>query len=133
MEEYKMSSQMSLSDEREILPNLADKSTAAQSPEQAFDKSGDPRLSCIRAYEELSLRQPDPLRACLAVVNCGLMDFVAQYHTIIEDALSNGAKSLSDLRQLSSAMDCYLKLVRQTDRFAQMEIRLREDTKHEVA
>jgi hypothetical protein len=62
----------------------------------------------------------------MALVNSGLLDFSEHYRTIIADAFSHGIKTLADLRQIASAMDGYLKLVRQTDRFAQMEIRMRE-------
>jgi hypothetical protein len=131
-EEFRMSSKVSLSDNPEILSNYVEKSSAV-TPDRATDERENARFTCIRAYEAIALQQPDPLRACLETVNCGIMDIVSHYQTLIEQSFASGIKNIADLRQLAPAMDSYLKLVRQTDRFAMMEIRMQEANKRTEA
>jgi hypothetical protein len=98
-------------------------------PNDPVPENHEARLKRVRAYEKYSIARQDSLSSCLGIINAGLMDLAFRYQDSIGKPLTNGTATLADLRQLSSAMDCYLRIVRQTDRFSQMDIRLRETNK----
>ena len=114
----------------EIQPNETDAVTAlAQSGEHAVTdadqaaNSHDARLSRVLDYQVSSLEKDDPLEANLGSINSGLMRVALWLDETIEQAMESGPPNVERLSRILPAIDTHLRVTRQVDRFAQIELR----------
>lgn len=82
------------------------------------------RLHRIDELQMQSLQQEDPLQANLGAANGALLRFGYRMEQAIEDVLQQSANPLERFERLAPAIDMYLKVMRQVDRFAQLDQRL---------
>lgn len=86
------------------------------------------RFARVDEYQQKALKVSNPLRAILGSVNsdlCKVGFHVA--HTVIE-AAKQIDRSTDRLHQLTPNIDVQLRVARQVERFAQLELRLEENT-----
>lgn len=83
------------------------------------------RLLRIHEYLEDSLSQQDKLQRCLAPLMCDLLEMCQQLKAGIDQHLSNRQSFIAVLREIEPAFQMYLTMLRQIDRFAQLETRAR--------
>lgn len=91
------------------------------------------RLSRVRDYQAKSLAKEDDLEANLGSINSGLMRVALWLDEAIEEALESGPRSIERLKRMLPAIDTHLRVARQVDRFAQIEIRAAESRKAKVS
>jgi len=91
------------------------------------------RLSRVRDYQAKSLAKEDDLEANLGSINSGLMRVALWLDEAIEQALESGPRSIERLKRMLPAIDTHLRVARQVDRFAQIEIRAAESRKPRVS
>lgn len=84
------------------------------------------RLAKIREYLIESLQQADALQANLGATSSDLMLMGFRLKEAIEEALAKSTDSLGRFERLMPAIEGYLKVTRQIDRFAQLDRRLTE-------
>ena len=84
------------------------------------------RLSRVRDYQATSLAKADALEANLGSINSGLMRVALWLDETIEQTLECGPRSIERLKGLLPAIDTHLRVARQVDRFAHIEIRAAE-------
>lgn len=120
----------------EIQPNQTDAVTAlAQSGERAVAEtaqaanSHDARLSRVLDHQANSLEKDDPLEANLGSINSGLMRVALWLDETIEQAMESGPPNVERLSRILPAIDTHLRVTRQVDRFAQIELRAVEARK----
>ena len=77
-------------------------------------------------YLAESLEKPDALRANLGSLNSGLMHVALNLDTTIVQALESGPRTIERLQKILPAIETHLRVTRQVDRFAQIEIRAAE-------
>lgn len=83
--------------------------------------SRDARLSRVLDYQARSLEKDDPLEANLGSINSGLMRTALWLDEAIEQALQIGPPNIKRLPEISPAIETYLRVARQIDRFANIE------------
>lgn len=120
----------------EIQPNQTDAVTAlTQSDERTVAEtdqaanSHDARLSRVLDYQASSLEKDDPLEANLGSINSGLMRVALWLDETIEQAMESGPPNVERLSRILPAIDTHLRVTRQVDRFAQIELRAVEARK----
>ncbi len=86
----------------------------------------DPRFKRVADYANAAIQKADPLAANLGVVNSGLFIIAARLQDAISAATDPNNPEPADLRMLQPAVDHYLRVTRQIDRFIQLELRLSE-------
>lgn len=86
----------------------------------------DPRIKRIADYAKAALERVDPLAAVIGVANSGLFSFATRFQNAIDAATDPNSPVPMDLRTLQPAIDSYLRIMRQIDRFTQLELRLTE-------
>lgn len=91
--------------------------------------SHDARLSRVLDYQASSLEKDDPLAANLGSINSGLMRIALWIDQTIEQTMESGPPSVERLNQLLPAIETQLRLTRQVDRFAHIELRANEARK----
>ena len=91
--------------------------------------SHDARLSRVLDYQASSLEKHDPLEANLGSINSGLMRVALWLDEAIEQAMESGPPNVERLPQIIPAIDTHLRVTRQVDRFAQVEMRAAEARK----
>jgi hypothetical protein len=79
-------------------------------------------LACL--FQRQALAGSDPLVANLRMIGGDLMKFVHILADQVQKQLTQGAMSEETRRRFLHDMDLYLKLVRQSDRLAQIERQL---------
>jgi len=89
----------------------------------------DVRLSRVLDYQASSLDKEDPLEANLGSINSGLMRIALWLDETIEQTVRSGAPNAERLTRILPAIDTHLRLTRQVDRFAQLELRAVEARK----
>jgi hypothetical protein len=82
------------------------------------------RMTLVRAYQQQAMARPDPLAANLGTIAGDLMSFAHALGPLVQSQLAQGAVSEETRRQFVANMELYLKVVRQTDRLAQIERQL---------
>jgi hypothetical protein len=106
-------------------PELADAGTDPQNPgEPAPGESGDRRLERVRDYLHESLAKADALAANLGAATSDLMLYSYRLHEAIAAEMAEAPLSLEQLEHLRPAVDAYLRITRQIDRFAHLDLRL---------
>lgn len=87
------------------------------------------RLGRLHDYLAKSLKKKDALEANLGSINSGLMRVAVWLDETIEQAIESGPPSIERIESLLPAIDTQLRVARQVDRFAQIEIRAAEARK----
>lgn len=86
----------------------------------------DARLKRVADYAKAALQRADPLASVIGVANSGLFSFATRFQDAIDAATDPSSPVPMDLRTLQPAIDSYLRIMRQIDRFTQLELRLTE-------
>ena len=86
----------------------------------------DARLSRVLDYQASSLEKEDALEANLGSLNSGLMRVALWLDETIEQAMDSGPPNIDRLQRILPAIDTHLRVTRQVDRFAQIELRAAE-------
>ena len=89
----------------------------------------DARLSRVLDYQSRSLEKDDPLEANLGSINSGLMRVALWLDEAVEEAMASGPPNVERLSRILPAIDTHLRVTRQVDRFAQIELRAVEARK----
>jgi hypothetical protein len=104
------------------VPSQADALT-----ERAIDKTfadvHEARLGRVLDYQAGSLAKEDALEANLGSINSGLMRVALWLDETIEEAMESGPRTVERLQRILPAIDTHLRVTRQVDRFAQIELR----------
>jgi len=96
----------------------------APADEQLDAATPDIRLARILDYQAQSLAKPDPLEACLGSSNGSLMEIGCRLAEVINAGMVG--LDMAKLPQVQPALDTYLRVLRQVDRFAQLEAKFTE-------
>lgn len=88
------------------------------------DVHDDRRFQRLADYQKKAVKNVDPLVASLAVINSDLMGFAFRLSQAIDGAVGEGAASLQELHQVDPALNSYLRVAKQIDRFTQLGIHL---------
>jgi hypothetical protein len=91
-------------------------------PEFGFD-TRDARLG---DYERAGLQKCDPFEACLSAVTAGLMRMPFTLGATVQEMLAAEKVTGASLKRVEPALNNYLRLARQIDRFAQFSVRADE-------
>ena len=91
------------------------------------------RLSRVLEYQINTLTNEDSLGANLGSVNSGLMRVALWLDETIEQAMESGPRTIDQLQRMLPAVDTYLRVTRQIDRFAQLAVRAAELRKPKAA
>lgn len=84
------------------------------------------RLQRVADYQSDAAALPDPLRANLGLMNAGLMRIGQAIDEAVDQALRDGPTTIEQLDRLRPTIEMYLRITRQVDRFAQLELKTRE-------
>lgn len=84
------------------------------------------RLQRVADYQSDAAALPDPLRANLALMNAGLLRIGQAIDEAVDQALRDGPTTIEQLDRLRPTIEMYLRITRQVDRFAQLELKTRE-------
>lgn len=90
------------------------------------------RLSRVLDFQASSLAKADPLEANLGSINSGLMRVALWLDEAIEEAMDSGPRTVDRLQRMLPAIETHLRVTRQVDRFAQLELRNAEARKPKV-
>jgi hypothetical protein len=82
------------------------------------------RKQRIEDFQNDALAASDPLQANLGAINGALMRMSYHMETALEAALITITDPVDRFARLGPAIDAYLKVTRQIDRFAQLDNRL---------
>jgi hypothetical protein len=82
------------------------------------------RMALVRAYQQQAMARPDPLAANLGTIAGDLMSFAHALTSLVQPQLLQGAVSEETRRRFVANLELYLKVVRQSDRLAQIERQL---------
>ena len=85
------------------------------------------RMALVRAYQQQALARPNPLAANLGIVAADVMSFAHALAHQAQTQLAQGTISEETRRRFVAQMELYLKVVRQSDRLAQIERQLGAD------
>ncbi len=88
------------------------------------DVHDDRRFQRLADYQMKAVKNADPLVASLAVINSDLMGFAFRLSKAIDGAVGEGAASLQELHQVDPALNSFLRVAKQIDRFTQLGIHL---------
>ena len=97
-----------------------------EGPGRVPDEDGDVqsgRRRRVQEYHAHVLAKEDPLQAVLGSLNAGLMEIGMTLDQAINENLTAGPVTIGQIMQYAAAVELQLKLARQIDRFAQLEIR----------
>lgn len=93
------------------------------------DARGGRRYRRLADYQQKAVKNADPLVATLAVINSDLMGFAFRLSQAIEGAVGADAVSLQEVHQIDPALNSYLRVAKQIDRFTQLAIHLGKSEK----
>ena len=93
-------------------------------PAVANASTGNLRIHRIEQLQAEALAEPDALQANLGAFNAGLMRIGFRLEEAIEGASAQITDPLARFERLAPAIDSLLKVMRQVDRFAQLDQRL---------
>jgi hypothetical protein len=117
-----------------LINGMAGGAPAPQNQDYAPEKAGaaapdtvELRLARIREYLTESLQQPDALRANLGAASSDLMLLGFRLKEAIEEGLGDPTNALGRIERLMPAIEGYLKVTRQMDRFAHLDRLLRDN------
>ena len=112
----------------EIRSDQAGEMTPTRIDDSLCDRR-DARLSRVLDFQASSLAKDDPLEANLGSINSGLMRVALWLDEAIEEAMESGPRTVERLQRMLPAIETHLRVTRQVDRFAQLEIRNAEARK----
>ena len=120
----KMEQQMTQKSEGELLPDAGEiaPTTTGQSPGDRHAA----RMSRVLDYQADSLEKENALEANLGSINSGLMQIALQLDETIKRTIDSGPGTVEGLHAVMPAIDTHLRVTRQVDRFAQIELRAAE-------
>lgn len=81
------------------------------------------RLELAAEYQRRALQTEDALLANLGSINGGLMRIAVSLDESIATMLERGGLAVEQLRTILPAVEMHLRVTRQIDRFAQLELR----------
>lgn len=87
------------------------------------------RMSRVLDYQLSSLQKDDPLEANLGSINSGLMRVALWLDESIEHSMEIGPRNVERLSRILPAIEAHLRVTRQVDRYAQLELRAVEARK----
>jgi len=87
------------------------------------------RLRRVLDYQANALAKEDALEGSLGSINSGLMRMSLWLDEAIEQAMESGPPHVERLEQILPAIETHLRVTRQVDRFAQIEMRANEARK----
>ena len=122
-----MDNQTAESDAGDLLPQTVESLPTRNNRSKAEIREA--RLSCVMDYQAKSLEKTDALEANLGSINSGLMRIAVSLDEMIEQALESGPRTLESVQRILPAIETHLRLARQVDRFAQIEVRAAESRK----
>lgn len=111
------------SEEKNTIGN-GESASAAKTPSVAMQA----RLKRIEDYRDEALREPDPRRAILGLVNADLFEFGAQTKQKIDELNARSADSLADRINQDNLRAEFIRLARENQRLAEFDFRLRSRT-----
>jgi hypothetical protein len=91
--------------------------------------AADRRLARIAEYEQQSLQNEDPLEGCLGAQNVELMRIALPIEEAIKNMINKANGDLNEILKWKPGFDIYAALIRQVDRFANLELRLAESNR----
>jgi hypothetical protein len=103
------------------------RSDEIESKQSAAAQSGCPRMQRIADYLAACLSNANALEANLGIVNSDLLLIAFRLKQTIDQAQESGAKSLEELDYLLPAIETYLQITKQIDRFSRLELKLKRD------
>ena len=92
--------------------------------EQPREPTLSERLALVHAYQQQALARPDPLAANLGTIAGDLLNYAHRLACQAQAQLAQGAVSEETDRRFVSHLELFLKVVRQSDRLAQIERQL---------
>jgi hypothetical protein len=84
------------------------------------------RLSRMLDHLASSLEKEPPLEASLGAFNAGLMRMALRLEELIVAAMESGPLDMERFQEIKPAIETHLRLLRQMDRFANIELRAAE-------
>jgi hypothetical protein len=99
------------------------------SPEQFLSQMRDIRRRKIERYEETGCAKSDPFDSCLTLVIADLLSIENELAFSIKQSLADRTAPAAGASRLGGALDSLLKVMRQADRFMQLEVRAAEANK----
>ena len=84
------------------------------------------RFGRVLDYQTASLAREDALEANLGSINSGLMQIALWLDETISRTIEQGPRTVEQLPAVLPAIDAHLRVTRQVDRFAQIELRAAE-------
>ena len=115
--------------EEQLNKSLNEAVTTAKLDEEQLLITREIRLGRALDYQSDALRKDDPLEACIGGLNAGLIRVACYLEDAVEQSLAKEPATIEKIRQLGPALDAYMRLTRQVERFAQVEARLAEGRK----
>ncbi|WP_437191594.1 hypothetical protein [Planctomicrobium sp. SH527] len=104
----------------------SDESSDAPAKPRHPVSSHEARLSRVLDYQASSLEKKDPLEANLGSINSGLMRVALWLDETIERAMQSDSPNVERLSGILPVIETHLRVTRQVDRFAQIEVRAQE-------
>ena len=102
---------------------VGERGSTETSQEQQKASGQAARLARVRDYQEAALAKEDLLQANLGSAASGLMRIGIRLDEVIEQVLAGGSPTLERALKSLPAIETHLRLMRQVDRFAQLELR----------
>lgn len=90
------------------------------------------RLQRVADYQSGAAARPDPLEANLGLINGGLMRIGLAIDEAVTRALAKTPITIEQLDRMRPTIEMYLRITRQVDRFAQLELKCRVATAREA-
>ena len=122
-----MENQITQDAESEVLPHAGAISSTFTG--QSVADRQEARLNRVLDYQAASLEKENALEANLGSINSGLMRIGLWLDETIERAIESGPRTIERIQELMPAIDAHLRVTRQVDRFAQVELRAAESRK----
>jgi|tagenome__1003787_1003787.scaffolds.fasta_scaffold17556544_1 hypothetical protein len=114
---------MTTNQQPDIEQSLESHDAVPMSDQPAHHDNYDLRLQRIADYQSQALAKKHHLKSNLASINCGLMRIATQLETTIEQAMARSEISEAGMERLDQAIGTHLRVTRQIDRFAQIDLR----------
>ena len=81
------------------------------------------RFRRVLDYQARALAKENELESNVASINCGLLRMALRLEEMIDSTMASTPVSLERMQRVYQAIETYLKVTRQIDRFAQFEQR----------
>ena len=101
---------------------ILEESAEVSEPEESHSL----RRKRVAEYESVGLEKLDPLEACLAAINADLIRISFSLGDVIQQSLATETATAETVRRVEATLNNQLRVTRQIDRFAQLEVRAAE-------